>query len=91
MEGLTVSAGDAEVIIDVSSGDVDVLEDSTGDSLQEDYTGSSDPVTLVDNSELVAAVQSLEGSLEQSTIAVCIILGFIAGSVLFKGFFIGKD
>ena len=91
MEGLTVSAGDSEVIIDVSSGDVDVLEDTTGDFLQEDNAGASEPVTLVDMSDVVAAVQSLEGSLEQSTIALCIILGFIAGAVFFKGFWTGKD
>lgn len=95
MEELTVSTGDAEVIVDVSSGDVEILEDTPGDVLQqEDNTGTVEPVepvTLVDMSEVVAAVQSLEKSVEQSTISICIILGFIAGVVLMKGFWTGKD
>ena len=96
MEELTVSTGDAieEITVDVSSGDVEILEDTTGDVLQEDHTGAAEPaepVTLVDVSEVVAAVQSLENSVEQSTIGICIILGFIAGVVLMKGFWTGKD
>ncbi len=94
MEELTVSTGDAEVIVDVSSGDVEILEDTTRDVLQEDYTETVDPAeseTLVDMSGVVAAVQSLERSIEQGILAICILLGCIVGILLVKGFWTGKD
>lgn len=96
MEELTVSTGDAieEITVDVSSGDVEILEDTAGDVLQEDHTGAAEPaepVTLVDVSEVVAAVQSLESTVENSAVVICLILGFIAGTVVVKGLWTGKD